>query len=236
MKIKTPESLAQALSGAGGENLVSVVIFGSAASGNAASGFSDVNLVVVLNDLSPAALERIAPPLRAWRAGGQPAPALFTPRELNEAADVFPIEFMDIREARRTIFGKDLFEDVRPKPSNLRHQLEYELRSKALALRAAYVASNGKARDIAPLLGKALATFSTLFRAVLRLVNEPAPGDWPSVWKAVAAHAAVDVAALEAIADVRARRGAPANASDLLARLLSSADAVIDFVNRRTIA
>jgi len=64
-----------------------------------------------------------------------PMPVYFTVEELQRAADVFPIEFLQMEQARKILHGSDPFELVDISRANLRHQTEYELRTKLIQLR-----------------------------------------------------------------------------------------------------
>ena len=77
--------------------------------------------------------------MREWRRLGHPLPVYFTVEELSDAADVFPIEFHQMANARIVLYGHDPFEFVKLSNANLRHQTEYELRSKLIQLRRLYI-------------------------------------------------------------------------------------------------
>src|ERR1044071_5491295 len=70
---------------------------------------------------------------------GNPLPVYFTSGEMSRAADVFPIEFVDMSQVRHVLYGKDPFETMDIGTHNLRHQLEYELRGKLIRLRRVYM-------------------------------------------------------------------------------------------------
>src|ERR1044072_8448291 len=117
-----------------GANLVSVVLYGSAAAGDDIELRSDYNLLITLNQITPADLRLAQAPMREWQRLGHPLPVYFTAEELSDAADVFPIEFRQMERARIVLYGQDPFEFVQLTDANLRHQTEYELRSKLVQL------------------------------------------------------------------------------------------------------
>src|SRR5919199_1215043 len=120
-----------------GDNLASVVLYGSAASGDFVQLESDYNLLIALERITPEDLRLAQAPMREWQRLGHPLPVYFTSEELRDAADVFPIEFHQMRRARVVLYGRDPFEGLMISDENLRHQTEYELRSKLLQLRHA---------------------------------------------------------------------------------------------------
>ena len=80
------------LRGGAGARLRSVVLYGSAARGDFQTGVSDLNVIVVLDDVGAAALEAVGPALRRFRRKGQPLPRLFTPSLIRDSLDTFPAE------------------------------------------------------------------------------------------------------------------------------------------------
>jgi len=84
-----------------GDNLASVVLYGSAAAGDHIELQSDYNLLISLHRITPEDLRLAQPAMREWRRLGHPLPVYFTVEELSDAADVFPIEFhqMAMRES-----------------------------------------------------------------------------------------------------------------------------------------
>src|SRR6266542_4600673 len=86
-------SLVQDLQATHGNNLASVVLYGSAAAGDHVELRSDYNLLIALNRITPEDLRQAQAPMREWQRLGHPLPVYFTVEELSDAADVFPIEF-----------------------------------------------------------------------------------------------------------------------------------------------
>lgn len=90
---------------------------------------ADMELLVICRSLTPDLMGR----LRGHRKNFTKTWAelrLFTPGELRASMDVFPVEASEILRAYRVIFGEDVLSGVTVQASHLRHQLEFELRSK----------------------------------------------------------------------------------------------------------
>src|SRR4051812_9639228 len=102
------EKLRQALPA----ELVSVILYGSAATGDHQDKFSDYNVLCVLSRIAPEQLRATEPVFRWWREQGNPAPLLLTEDEIRSSADCFAIEFHDIREHHRMLYGKDVVADL----------------------------------------------------------------------------------------------------------------------------
>lgn len=158
-----------------GDNLASVVLYGSAAAGDHIEARSDYNLLIALNRITPEELRLAQAPMREWHRLGHPLPVYFTVEELADAADVFPIEFYQMEKARIVLYGRDPFELVKLSDTNLRHQTEYELRTKLIQLRRLYIPASQSVEKLRNLMGDSLASFAALFRAVLILHSKNAP-------------------------------------------------------------
>ncbi len=158
-----------------GDNLNSVLIYGSGSALKEAEIASEFSLVVVLERISAEDLQLARSPVREWQRIGYPAPSYFSIGELHEASDVFPIEFRKMEQARKILYGTDPFEFIELSDVNLRHQTEYELRSKLLQLRRLYIESLTSVEQLTKLMVESLASFASLFRPVLLLMGVDPP-------------------------------------------------------------
>jgi predicted nucleotidyltransferase len=129
------QELVDRLKRAEGDRLQSVILYGSAAAGEHKEHFSDLNVLCVLRRVTPAELADLAPIFEWWRKLGNPSPLLLSDEELRTSTDCFPIEFHDIQERRRVLYGTDPVQDLVIEKVFYRAQVEMELRSKLLRLR-----------------------------------------------------------------------------------------------------
>src|SRR6204780_3225233 len=120
---------------AGGTNLESVILFGSAVAGDFHPEFSNVNLFCAIRDSSFSALQALAPAVKWWNAQKQPAPLFMTRDEIERSVDVFTIELIDMQQHHRVLFGMDVVQGLSIPPNLHRVQVEYELREKLSLLR-----------------------------------------------------------------------------------------------------
>lgn len=168
MALATEELVEKLRKVLGGE-LVSVVLYGSAASEEHEAKFSDVNVLCVLRQITPMELAAAEPVFRWWQEKGNPSPLLLTEVEVRNSTDCFPIEFHDIRARHRILFGADVVAGIEIGDQYYRAQVEHELRAKLLRLRqkAARVLSD---KDVLRrLLIDSVSTFCVLFRHALLL-------------------------------------------------------------------
>ena len=152
-----------------GKNLSSVILYGSAAAGDFVPTQSDYNILIALHKIGPADLRNAHACVREWARMGHPVPVYFTVSELQNAADVFPIEFHQMSLARKVLFGPDLLAGLDISDKFLRLQAEYELRSKLIQLRRQYIPASTSIDGLKRLLAESLSSFAALFRAVLIL-------------------------------------------------------------------
>src|SRR4026208_1044124 len=217
------------------DNLASIVLYGSAAAGDQIELRSDYNLLIALNRITPEDLRLAQPPMREWQRLGHPLPVYFTVEELSDAGDVFPIEFHQMANARVVLFGHDPFEFVKLSDANLRHQAEYELRSKLIQLRRLYIPACVSIEKMCDLMSDSLSSFAALFRAVLLLFGEKAPVAKPDVVRATARLLKLDPAPFERIFEFRASDRLPSSekeANDLFGDYLVQIGQVVEAVDQ----
>jgi hypothetical protein len=215
------------------DGLLSVILYGSAAAGDHHEKFSDLNVFCVLRQVTPKELGESEAVFKWWREQGNPAPLLMSEPEVRASADCFPIEFHDMQERRRVLFGKDVIADLKIDRSFYRAQVEHELRSKLLRLRqkAAGLLSNDKA--LLRLLLDSVSTFLVLARHALLLSDIEAP------WKKreIAARLAsigVSSAPFDTLLDVREEKSKAVQgaAPALFADYLRQIEATVAHVDR----
>src|SRR5947209_13808999 len=219
-----------------GNNLACVVLYGSAASGDFVQIESDYNLLIALDRITPEDLRLAQAPMREWRRLGHPLPVYFTSRELHDAADVFPIEFYQIERARVVLYGRDPFEGLRISDENLRHQTEYELRSKLIQLRRLYIPASASAERLRDLMCDSLSSFATLFAPALMLHGEEPPVLKRDVVRATARLLGLDGAVFEHVFELREAGGDSslndAEANELFAEYIAQVERVIGAVDK----
>ncbi|MGH9398463.1 MAG: nucleotidyltransferase domain-containing protein [Terriglobia bacterium] len=175
MEEKDTNALVERLKRAAGENLQSVVLYGSAASGEFRPKHSDLNILCLLRRVDPAELRKLHDPARWWAKKGHPAPLVFTLEELKRAADVYAIELLEIKSRRRILYGEDVFASFETSMSQYRMQVERELRHNLVRLRQGYIAVARNHKAVVALMARSSSTFALLFRHALNALGEEPP-------------------------------------------------------------
>jgi hypothetical protein len=218
-----------------GKNLASVVLYGSAAAGDFLAQTSDYNLLIALHEIRPKDLRAAQAPMREWRRMGHPLPVYFTVSELQNAADVFPIEFHQMEKARVVLYGSDPLANLKISDEFLRHQTEYELRSKLIQLRRLYIPASASLENLENLMVESLASFSSLFRAVLLLYGITAPITKRETVRATVKKLKLDGEPFEKIFDIREKIASnklnEISANHLFSDYMEQVERVIDAVD-----
>jgi hypothetical protein len=172
---KDLDQLVTRLAKAHGSDLVSVVLYGSAASGEHNAEFSDINILCVLTEIGPAQLHASEPVFRWWHEQGHPSPLLLSEREVQSSTDCFAIEFFDMQQSHRILHGKEVIAGLTVDRTFYRAQVERELRAKLLRLRTKAAPILSEKSALARLLADSLSTFCVLFRHALILHGVEGP-------------------------------------------------------------
>jgi hypothetical protein len=218
-----------------GSNLASVILYGSAATGDHIAHHSDYNLLIALNKISPADLRAAQAPVREWHRMGHPTPLYFTAAEVKDALDVFPIEFNQMQKARVVLFGDDLLAGAVLTNEHLRHQTEYELRSKLIQLRRRYIPASNSAEQLVMLMHDSLGSFVALFRAALLLHGVEPPLAKAEIIVATEKHLHLNgdvFARIMALTEKGAKQPDDVKANEIFTAYMEEIERVIDAVDK----
>jgi len=221
------------LRAAAGANLESVILYGSAASGDYNPAFSNVNLFCVLRDSSYPKLRSVAPVVQWWDRQKQPPPLFMTREELERSTDVFTIEFVDMAQHHRVLWGDDVIAKLQVPMRLHRLQVEYELREKLILLRQHLLLAGDNERRMGELMVRSVASFATLFRHALIALGENAPLARRDAVARLASRVGFDRSAIEQVLDARENKAKlkNLNASDILSAYLAAVEKVISTID-----
>jgi len=152
-----------------GQELVCLVLHGSAAGEDWVTGRSDVNTALVVPRVTLALLERLAPLVARWRERGFALPVVMDHEYFRRARDVFPMELDDISRQHRLLAGADLFLDLTLERVALRRECEREARGKLLRLRALFLETGRTPAVIEQLMVESVKSFIVVLRHLIRL-------------------------------------------------------------------
>jgi len=147
---------------------------------------SRVNILIVARRLDTALLMTIAGAIPATRRAPHFDPLFLSRRQIEKSLDVFPIEWIEIRERHLLLEGEDVVAGLDVPRTNFRLQLEHELRSKQIQLRQTLLAWSKKPAMLESALRASASSFATLFRSLLRLRGEEPPAEAGRVYERTA--------------------------------------------------
>jgi len=217
-----------------GANAESVILFGSAVSGDYHPGLSNLNLLCVLRDSSIAALRPLAPVAKWWDRQKQPPPLCMTREELERSTDVFTIELLDMQQHHRVFFGEDVVERLQIPMSLHRVQVEYELREKLILLRQQFLLASENNSRLRELLLRSVPSFATLFRHALIALGDASHSGRREAVQALAKRVGFDPSAINSLLDAREKKVdlKKIDLHDLFARYLATIEKVTGAVDK----
>ena len=152
-----------------GDDLVSIILYGSAAEGNYRPGKSDINFLVVLTEDGIDALDRALKKTGKWRKRNIATPLFLSGQYIQTSVDAYPLEYLNFQRHYQVVFGRDVLRDLMVDRSMLRLQCEREVKGKLLLLRRTFLETEGKARALKTAIGFSLTAFIAIFEGLLFL-------------------------------------------------------------------
>jgi hypothetical protein len=215
------------------DRLVSVVLYGSGASADHHAKFSDLNVLCVLKEITPRELMEGEPILRWWTGKGHPSPLLMSEDEVHSAADCFPIEFRDMKDRRKVLYGPDVIADLKIDTRDYRAHIEHELRSKLFRLRQQGAQRLSDPAALLNLCVDSVSTFCVLGRHALLAAGIDAKVERRAVVHQLGARIQMDVTPLEILLDLREDKPGPeaGDPGELFAKYLGCIQRLIGFVD-----
>ena len=205
-------NLSRITAGALGDELVSIILFGSAARGEYLRSRSDINFLVILTDNGIAKLQTLSALTSRWRKRRVATPLFMTAEDIHASLDTFPIEFLNIRRHYQVVYGRDVLAGLEFDHSHLRLQSERELKAKALLLLERFVELDGDTGKIRGLIAESVTAFLSIFRALLYLKGVDSPVGKVELIDAAAGQYGIDAEIFRICIDIKEGKIKPAKA------------------------
>lgn len=215
------------------DRLVSVILYGSGASSDHHEKFSDLNVLCVLKQITPRELGETEPIFRWWRDHKHPPPLLMSEEEVHNSADCFPIEFHDMKDRRRMLYGPDVIADVHVDSKFYRAQVEHELRAKLFRLRTQAASVLSDPEKLFKLCVDSVSTFCMLAHHALVVGHAPAKSDRRAVVHQLGETLQMDVTPFNILLDIREDKSGvdPGDPGELFAQYLECIRRLVEFVD-----
>jgi predicted nucleotidyltransferase len=157
------------LLGLHGDNIISIVLYGSATGEDFSPKSSDVNLLVVFNELAFPQLNKSLKLISSGISRRIAAPLFLSRTHIETSKDAFPVEFLEIKENNILLYGEDVFKDMHIEQTHLRLFCEQQIKGKLIRLRQAYLEVGLKKKGIEALMKESLYGLMPIFRSLLRI-------------------------------------------------------------------
>ena len=223
------------LKDAAGSNLLSVILYGSAATNEFNEGHSDLNILSLMQSLGRDDLAKLHDASAWWVKKGHPAPLFFTIDELHHSSDIFAIEFLDIKAAHRILHGDDVMTALHIPMDRHHLQVERELRNNTLRLRQHYLRYPTNSKKTLELMTSSISSFAALFRHALIALGQGAPSSKRETMDRLGSVLGFDPAPFHAIFDIREgrKRERDVDVQATFSAYLENVSKVTDEVDRR---
>lgn len=189
-----------------GEDLVSVILYGSAASSDYRPGKSDINFMIVLSERGIDSLDHAFEVIARWKKRNVATPLFLTQAYVKTSLDVFAIEYLNFQNNYELVYGKDILNDLSFDREFLRLQCEREVKGKLLLLREAFLESRGKGKYLQQLIADSLGAFVAIFNALLHLKGKDVPRHKREVTREACQALDMDSRLFEKLLDVKEKR------------------------------
>lgn len=156
------------------DDLESVVLFGSAASGELRAT-SDVNLLLVLKRFEQARADKLREPLRLAHAIVQLNAMFLLQDEVAAAVEAFAVKFSDIVFRHRVLFGSDPLAGLSATHEALKRRVDQVLLNLQLRLRERYIALSLREEQLPHLIADAAPPLRSAAAAILQLEGHGEP-------------------------------------------------------------
>jgi len=180
-----------------GSDLVSVTVYGSAAGRDFDPKTSDINILIVLSSMTLSLLGKSAAIQTKWMKKRFARPLFLDKEYIAGSLDSFPIEFLSMKDSYKVVFGQDVLSGLAINNSDLRLQIEREIKGKWLHLNRGWLDSGNNAARLKRLLELSIRDFSPVFISMLHLKDVPIPRDRTSLFASVEATFGLTDAALQ---------------------------------------
>jgi predicted nucleotidyltransferase len=156
-----------------GDNLLSVVLYGSGAEGKLRPT-SDVNVILLLASFSREQVDQLREPLRVAQAAIKLRAMFLLREELTPASQAFAVKFADIARRHVVLYGEDPFAQVEISLDDAIFRLKQTLLNLTLRLRETYVARTLREEQIGATIADAAGPLRACASTLLELEDKAA--------------------------------------------------------------
>jgi hypothetical protein len=131
-----------------GPRVLALTIYGAASAGTFDPRRHIIRNAVVFDAISLDIVRQLAQEGKHLGKDRIAAPLVFTPADLHDSCDTFPLEFLEIQQQHATIFGQDYFAPLTLAAADVRLQCERELKVLLIGMHQGLLASGGREQKL----------------------------------------------------------------------------------------
>lgn len=215
------------------ENLVSVVIYGENLDKEQLKGNFKQNIIVILNNLDAFDLKKSILAMKKWEKTKNPLPIIMNENEWFSSADIYPVEYTEIKNNYKILYGKNLVTPITVPKDALRLQCEYEIKNILVRIRQIYLGNSDNPQFMIKTLEEISLKLVRILKVVLSLFDIHVNDDYSEVIHKMTAQIKFDGEIFVEILSAKEnkRKIAPQKIEIIVQRAINSTDLLYKFVN-----
>ena len=179
-----------------GNDLESIILYGSAVRGEFLPGLSNLNLLLILSSYDLSVLKQYDDLHKRWSKEQVVVPLFLTRADLESASTAFPLEYQDILDWHRLLWGQDPFVGLKIDTRYLAAEVVQGLRGNLFRLRQRLVEGRSTEEAITILLPLSITALLPVLRGLQRLLGRPVKAHGVPLLNDIESHLEIDLTGL----------------------------------------
>ncbi|MCB1221889.1 MAG: hypothetical protein H7A35_11240 [Planctomycetales bacterium] len=214
-----------------GDNLESLVLYGSSVRNDFSRGSSDINLLIVLKQNTAAAQRSISQTIRD--SGLNISPLVLSSKGLDRSMQAFALKFSDIARRDELLYGTDPFSGFEVSIPRRQFLLEQGLRNSWMRLGNAYIQNTDQPERYLRILRGAVPRIFADLAELLRLEGSEVPDERRLQAPLLARELGIEQALLDTLIGLREGSDRSADIHELHRQLLDVLQGALDYMAGR---
>ncbi len=179
-----------------GNGLESIILYGSAVRKEFLPGISNLNVLLILSSYDLSILKQYDGLHKRWSKEQIVVPLFLTRADLESASTAFPLEYQDILDCHRLLWGQDPFVGLKIDARYLAAEVVQGLRGNLFRLRQRLVEGRSTEEAITILLPLSITALLPVLRGFQRLLGRPVTKHGEPLLNDIESHLEIDLTGL----------------------------------------
>ena len=216
-----------------GDQVGSVIVYGGVTRDEYYPSESDVNVLLVLTDVSVAVLDKIVRPYQKGFRDINLDAIILTEDQLRGSMDVFPVRFKEMKQSHQLIWGRDVLADLDISDDYLKLLAVQEIKNLQLRLHRIYLLNSRKSKTLQRALTSALAPYLSALGAALVVKTGQSPIKKRDIAETASAEFDLDFSLLQSPMELKShdRKADVAELRTLYDSFMTTVDRTADIVD-----